>query len=165
MVSQWQDQLPAGTPNYFMMNITDDEKQTLTQHFTDNHVDMGYLYPVVRGRFVSINGEQINTKVNDDDEDGSESEGRDGLGREANLTWDLELHNENKIVDGEWHKDWVNPNSDEPTLYPVSVEKDLAQRLSLELGDELTFNIGSEIVHSRITVSYTHLTLPTIYSV
>lgn len=150
MVAQWRNQLPEGTPNYFMLNITDEQKGDLYRHFDRMEVNLEQLYPVVRARFVSINGEKINTQYSDNTDDNADKEntGREGLGREANLTWDNALHPENEIIAGEWHDDWQQ--TEETTHFPVSVEEGLADRLSLELGDVLVFNVGSEQVTTQI---------------
>lgn len=151
MIEQWRNQLPEGTPNYFVINITDDQKDDLVNRFAQQNVEIKTLFPVVRGRFVSINDERINTEVSKEEDD-STREGRDGLGREANLTWGKKLQDENVIVDGEWHDTWTVENSQlESNVFPVSVEKELAQRLELQLGDRLVFNVGSEIVTTQIT--------------
>jgi putative ABC transport system permease protein len=150
MIEQWRSQLPEGTPNYFVINITDDKKQTFIDHFSANNVELTQLYPVVRGRFVAINDEQVNTEFSKEEES-STREGRDGLGREANLTWGLALQKDNKVTDGVWHAEWSAPASSEVIHYPVSVEKELAGRLGLNMGDKLQFNVGSQIVNTEIT--------------
>ncbi len=147
MVSQWRAQLPQGTPNYFLINITSDIKPKLDRHFADNGIQIEEFYPVIRGRFVAVNGEGVNTEVTKEEQ--PNREGRRGLGREANLTWSNTLQSENKVTDGEWHGDVeLDGVSD---WYPVSVEKEVAQRLNIKMGDELTFNVGSEIVKTRVT--------------
>jgi putative ABC transport system permease protein len=150
MVQQWQDQLPQGTPNYFLVNITQDQQTELAQHFANSNVDIEEFYPVVRGRFVAINGEKIRTAISKEDEE-EQSSGRDGLGREANLTWSNTLQTGSRIVAGSWFDDTSLTNDQGETRYGVSVEERLAQRLNIKLGDELTFNIGSEVV--EVTVS------------
>ncbi|MCW8091389.1 ABC transporter permease [Alteromonas sp. ASW11-130] len=147
MVAQWRAQLPEGTPNYFMSNITTQQKDNLEQHFADKEVNVESFYPVVRGRFVAVNDEQVNTRVSKEDE--QPSEGRDGLGREANLTWSNKLQNGNEVSEGVWHGS--NSMQAVDGIYPVSVESEIAKRLDIEMGDILTFNIGSEIVKSRVT--------------
>ncbi len=147
MVAQWRAQLPEGTPNYFMSNITAQQKDTLEQHFADNQVSVESFYPVVRGRFVAVNDERVNTRVSKEDEE--PSEGRDGLGREANLTWSTQLQHENEVIEGVWHGNDINQTDE--GVYPVSVESEVADRLDIQLGDILTFNIGSEIIKSRVT--------------
>ena len=101
MVSQWRAQLPQGTPNYFLTNITPDIQKRLDRHFSVNGVDINEFFPVTRGRFVSVNGEGVNTEVSKEEE--SSNEGRRGLGREANLTWGNSLQKENEIIEGVWH--------------------------------------------------------------
>lgn len=154
MIAQWRAQLPQDTPNYFMSNITEPQKAVLAEHFAANQVSLDEFYPVVRGRFVAVNDERIKTEVTKEEE-GQESEGRQGLGREANLSWSLRLQHENRIVEGQWHDNW-QASADDVTddgrpIYPVSVEEGVASRLRIALDDLLTFNIGSEIVTTRVT--------------
>nr|WP_136251945.1 FtsX-like permease family protein [Ningiella ruwaisensis] len=145
MVKQWRDQLPEGTPNYFIANVTESQKEALKEHFTKNDVQYEKFYPVARGRFVAINEERIRTEITKEDEEVA-NEGRQGLGREANLSWSTELQRGNVIVEGQWHDDW---QEGEPV--PISVETEVASRLDIEMGDVLTFNIGSEVVSATVT--------------
>ncbi|WP_158970469.1 ABC transporter permease [Paraglaciecola sp. L3A3] len=149
MVQQWQDQLPADTPNYFMVNISQQQQPALAQHFAENSVEVKKFYPIVRGRFAAINGEKVRTAVSKDDPD-ENNNGRRGLGREANLTWSNELQKGSKVVAGEWFGNKPLP-ADDPSPYQVSVEEQLADRIGIQLGDELTFNIGSELVKTQVT--------------
>jgi putative ABC transport system permease protein len=145
MVKQWRDQLPEGTPNYFLANVTESQKEGLKSHFLANNVSYEKFYPVARGRFVSINGEKVRTEVTKENQEQA-SEGRQGLGREANLTWDTTLQDGNVIVEGEWHDNW---QEGEPV--PLSIETDVASRLDIQLGDSLTFNVGSEVIVAEVT--------------
>ncbi|WP_334013169.1 ABC transporter permease [Alteromonas sp. S167] len=147
MVSQWRSQLPEGTPNYFLINITPDIQPNLDRHFSDNGIQIEEFYPVIRGRFVAVNDEGVNTDVSKEEE--PNREGRRGLGREANLTWSNTLQKENKVIEGQWHAGtdtYVNEG-----IYPVSVEEGVATRLGIKMGDKLTFNVGSEIVETKVT--------------
>ena len=145
MVKQWRDQLPEGTPNYFMANITESQKPALTEHFDTNMVTYEDFYPVVRGRFVAINDETVRTEVTKEGED-SDNDGRQGLGREANLSWSTQLQSGNEIIEGQWHNDW---QEGEPV--PLSIEDGVANRLGIALGDKLTFNVGSEVISATVT--------------
>ena len=145
MIAQWRAQLPEGTPNYFLSNVTEAQRPALEKHFDDNAVRHDDFFPVVRGRFVAINEERIRTEVTKEGDE-QPSEGRDGLGREANLTWDLEMQMGNKILEGRWLDQW------QPGMpHEVSIESEVAGRLGINLGDILTFNIGSEIVNVTVT--------------
>ena len=148
MVAQWRAQLPEGTPNYFLINITQSQKPQLQSHFEQADVEASDFYPVVRGRFVAVNDDRVNTEVSKEDREGPR-EGRDGLGREANLTWSNTLQFGNEIVAGEWQGNVTSAPED--GIYPVSVEEEVAGRLDIRLNDVLTFNIGSEEVQARVT--------------
>ena len=147
MVSQWRSQLPEGTPNYFLINITSDQKAELDSHFSDSGVEIEEFYPVIRGRFAAVNDEGVNSEITKEEE--NNREGRQGLGREANLTWSNTLQKENEIIEGAWHDNNVIEVGGD--IYPVSVEEGVAERLSIKMGDRLTFNVGSEIVKTRVT--------------
>jgi putative ABC transport system permease protein len=149
MVKQWQDQLPQGTPNYFLINISQEQMPNLAEHFNQSDVSLDKFYPVVRGRFVAINDEKIRTDISKEEESAGDS-GRQGLGREANLTWNTQLQIGSKIVAGRWFDENTSA-SEEQMPFEVSVEERLAQRLGINLGDTLTFNIGSEVVSVKVT--------------
>ena len=151
IVQQWKDQLPEGTANYFMINVTDAQKDALQSHFAENAVQSDKLFPVTRGRFAKINDDILRTELTKEEGDNT-AERRSGMGREANLTWDLELQMANEVVAGEWHGDWAPETSTLPDgVYPISLEERVAQRMRIEMGDILTFNIGSEEVKTQVT--------------
>lgn len=149
MVAQWQSQLPQGTPNYFLVNISQSQQPELQQHFVKNKVEIDRFYPVVRGRFVAINDEKVRTAVSKENPEEQQS-GRSGLGREANLTWSNQLQTGSKIIEGQWF-DIDSQASEVEKPFEVSIEESIAERLQLGLGDKLTFNIGSEIVNVLVT--------------
>ena len=150
MVQQWQNQLPQGTPNYFLVNISQAQQPDLQQHFADNQVDVKKFHPVVRGRFVAVNDEKVRTAISKEDPDAQQNS-RDGLGREANLTWSSTLQKGSEVVAGKWFGVSNNKDTAAQRPYEVSIEKGIAQRMQLSLGDKLTFNIGSEIVDVNVT--------------
>lgn len=146
MIQQWRDQLPQGTPNYFLANITESQKPVMEGHFADNNVTIEDFYPVVRGRFVSVNGELVNTEITKEDEEDANDDRRDAFGREVNMTWSYRLQNENVVVEGEWFTEYR-----EGDPYGVSLETRTAERLNIKMGDVLVFNIGSEVVEATVT--------------
>ena len=66
------------------------------------------------------------------------------LMREANLTWAEELAVTNELVAGEW---WESTTE----RAEISVEQGIMQGLGLELGDELTFEIGGSPLTATLT--------------
>ncbi|MDN4501136.1 FtsX-like permease family protein [Alteromonadaceae bacterium BrNp21-10] len=145
MVSQWRQQLPEGTPNYFLANITDNKLANFQQHFADLNVETGDLYPIVRGRLAAIDQESVRTAVSKEDEDEEENNGRGGLGREANLSWTDTLQEGNTIIAGEWLSADITNGPE------VSVEQGVAERLDIKLNDMLSFNIGGQTMEAKVT--------------
>ena len=151
IVQQWRDQLPTGTANYFLANVTEEQRPNLVQHFADNGIETDGLYPVSRGRFVKINDEILRNDITKEEED-TTNETRRGMGREANLTWDTTLQMGNDVIAGQWHGEWTPETSElGEGIYPVSIEERVGERMRIGLGDQLTFNIGSEIVTVEVT--------------
>ncbi len=165
ILQEWQDQFPAGTPNHYLINITNDDIEPLANFAEKNGIANQGFYKIYRGRLAEINGQK--TVIKDRDELSSEQEtnkqesdadnseqakeeakeqGRQGVGRELGLTWRDELPIENKVSDGTW---WQSDD----TTPQVSIESIMAERLEIKVGDELTFDLGAE----RFTVPVTSI--------
>ncbi|OLO03096.1 ABC transporter permease [Salinicola socius] len=148
LLTTWQAQLPADTPNYFAINIQPQERAGVESLIEGAADSSSGLYPMVRGRLTAIDGKPPQQQV-------PEAHQTDGaLRRDLNLTWRAVLPEGNRITEGEWFDADAAPSSDGPA--PISIEQELAGRLGLSLGDELTFTIGSDSVTGRIT-SLRHL--------
>ncbi|AZG72773.1 ABC transporter permease [Shewanella livingstonensis] len=130
LLNEWQKQLPENAPNYFLVNIAPEDAKPLNDFLTLNHISATDIYPVVRGRLTHINDEELISGKQS--EDGVE--GRVGISRELNLTYRDTLPPNNKLLEGEF-----NQAADD-----VSVESGVAERLGIELGDKLTYNIDNQ---------------------
>lgn len=136
LISRWQQQMPDDMHNFFAMNIQTHQLDSYQQVLDEYGIDHGYIYPMVRGRLVQINGTPAQDAVPADEKDSHT------LNRELNMTWSAELPEGNRVVDGEW---WP-----EGATQGVSVEQELAERFALSVGDTLTFNIGGVMVTQPI---------------
>lgn len=136
LLADWQAQLPEDTPNHFLINIAPDMVDDIDDFWQERGQPLDTLYPMVRGRLTGLNGDPVREAVTKDERVGA-------LNRELNLTWMDSLPADNEIVEGEWFA------PDQTT--GVSVEAELAGRLGLQVGDRLTFTIGSEKVTEPIT--------------
>jgi putative ABC transport system permease protein len=146
LLSEWQAQLPEQTPNLFLVNIAQNQVDNVEQFIDQQSITASDIYAVIRGRLTAINSDKIATKVSKEETDGSDN-GRQGVGRELNLTWREELPDENSIVEGTWWKD----DSTDANKPQVSIEQTLAKRLGINLGDSLTFQLGSEVITVPVT--------------
>ncbi|MFB9865814.1 ABC transporter permease [Vreelandella sulfidaeris] len=165
LLSTWQEQLPANTPNYFAINIQPSERDPFEAAVAPRVETQSTLYPMVRGRVIAINGQAPQEAVPAD------ARGDNSLRRELNLTWQAEVPEGNEVVAGEWFTPaqlgreerndsagWMSaveatPQSSpqQPPAVPISMEAGLAERLGLSVGEEMTFSVGSDEITTQIT--------------
>ena len=137
LLSTWQTQLPPDTPNHFAFNILPQDVTAVDRFFTEHHIEATAIYPMVRGRLTAINGEAVRQTVT------KEESNNEALQRELNLSWTDTVPPDNRIVQGAWWNAW-------PGGPGVSVEAKLAERLGIQLDDELTFSIGGQPLRARV---------------
>lgn len=135
LLDRWQQQLPPDSPNYFLMNMTE-QQVPLVKNFLEQHqVEARTFYPVVRVRLTEINGHEA-TKLIAEDAPGGEA-----VNRELNLTWQEKLPEHNPLTAGYWP----------PKTGEVSIEQGIAERLGLGVGDEVTFSGDTQSFSAKIT--------------
>jgi putative ABC transport system permease protein len=138
LLQSWQQTLPEGAPNRFLINIQPHEKDALADWFAERDIDGSGIYPMVRGRLTGIGGETVEP---DDYEDPQAARLAD---REFNLSYSDVPQGDNEIVAGAW---WAGP---EPTPQ-FSVEEGIAETLGIALGDELRFWMAGREVAAPVT--------------
>jgi len=138
LLSTWQTQLQADTPNYFAFNILPQDVPAVARFFRDKNIRASAIYPLVRGRLTAINNLPVSQAVAKNEAD------NDALRRELNLTWTDTVPPDNALTRGVW---WSGAN----TRHGVSVEEKLAAKLGIKLGDALSFTIGSETLHAQVS--------------
>lgn len=146
LLADWQRQLPDDAPNYFLVNVAQDDVEQLQQRFAERNVDADDMYPIVPGRMTAVNGVPVVDEVSKEERESDtevQSEQREGFGRELSLTWRDTLPPNNEIVAGEWWGENAQPQ--------VSIESEVAERMRVGVGDELEFNIGGEVFTVPIT--------------
>jgi len=134
LLEDWQLQLPEDAPNHFLVNVAPYEVDHVQDMLADHQLQSAEWYPMVRGRLIKQNGEMILEERLDL---------ADGLDREVNLTWAMQLPDSNEVVAGEW---WTEPGKAE-----FSMEEEVAGQLGVELGDMFTFSLGGLEVEAELT--------------
>lgn len=135
LLSDWQRTLPEDAPNAFSLNIAPYEVEEYLNALDSNQIARSAAYPIIRGRLAEINGIDAKEYAKGDDS-------TDALRREINFTWGSEIPEHNQMVLGAW--DGNNEKNG------VSVESEVAESLGLEIGDMLTFTIGSKRYDARV---------------
>jgi len=134
LIDEWRSQLPENAPDHFMVNIAPEEVQGIDQMLRRAHIRSEPLYPMIRGRVMSVNG--VDLPEREEQQEGPRQ-------RETNFTWSDSIPSDNKLVEGQW---WV-PGSSEAL---VCVEQGFAERMALKVGDEVGFLVGSDPFIARV---------------
>ena len=133
LVDSWSETLDEDTPNYFLFNIQEYNLRSISNYLEDQANITPDFTPLIRGRLLSAN------------RPGSEDINFDNLmEREANLTWRNLLPPSNTLVDGEW---WTNGDE----VAEVSIDREIAASMNLEIGDELIFSAGGKEFSVSVT--------------
>ncbi len=136
LLEDWQQQLPDDAPNHFALNIFPEQKQAMQQQLQQHAITNTRFYPIARGRLIRINDIAVQQIVS------KESQGERATHRDLSLTWGDTLPEDNKVVKGEWG-DKLSPGN-------VSIEAKLAKSLKVDVGDKLTFTIGTRQLSATI---------------
>ena len=129
LLDRWQQQLPSDSPNYFLLNMTEDQVPQVRAFLASHQVKPETFYPVARARLTDLNGKEADPKLDN------------ALNRELNLTWTGERPDHNPLTAGSWP----------PQPGEVSMEAELAGRLGVKLGDTLTFTGDTQTFSAKIT--------------
>lgn len=129
LLDRWQQQLPPGSPNYFLLNITESQVPQVQAFLQQHQVKAETFYPVARVRLTGINQQPADPAQDE------------SLNRELNLTWLKDLPDHNPMTAGNWP----------PKKGEVSIEQELANRLGVKLGDTLTFTGDTQEFSAKIS--------------
>ena len=138
LIARWQQSMPADMPNRFAINIQSDQLAGVRAYFTELNMKTPDLYPMVRGRLLSIGNRSVAAG------DFKDPRAKRLVEREFNLTWAEKNRPDNKIVAGAFWK----PDSTEPEF---SVEEGLAKTLGINVGDSLTFDVAGSKFDGKVT--------------
>ena len=139
LIRNWQASLPADAPNRFAINIQPQQVEGIEQFFNQQAIADATVFPMVKGRLVSINAQAIRA------EQWADERAKRLAEREFNLSWASEMQADNKLVSGEW---WTPEAHGKPFL---SLEQDLAKTLGIKLGDTLTFDVAGVALKLTVT--------------
>ena len=138
LLSTWQNTLPSNTPNYFLVNVQAQEITVLTDFLNDQGIVTEGVFPMIRGRLVSINERPVTA------DDFPQARAKRLAMRHFNLSWAAELQADNRVTAGRWQSPAPSPGE-------FSVEQGLAKTLGISLGDSLRFQVGERQVDATVT--------------
>ncbi len=137
LLATWQSKLPPDAPNRFIVNIQPEQRALLAEFFAANGLQQPEIYPMVRGRFVALNGAPVNSERFED-------RARRMVEREFNLSYMQELPPHNFMTAGRAF------NAADAARGALSVEESIAKTLGWKLGDILTWQVAGENFSAEI---------------
>jgi putative ABC transport system permease protein len=137
LLERWRAELPPDTPNYFLINLQPDQRETMDQRLRALGATNLNVLPLAVGKLVAING--VAPKA-DDFED---RRAQNWINGEMRLSWSDALPPANKLLSGKW----FGGETKEPGL---SVDKMWVDMFHLKLGDMLTLRVGERDITARV---------------
>jgi putative ABC transport system permease protein len=138
LLENWRASLPAGTPNFFMINIPAADTRAFVEFIEGHGLPAPRLFPMIRARMTAINGRPV------DELRFGTDRGRGFAEREQNLSWAETLQVDNRLVAGRW---WTEADRGRAL---VSVTTEYRDELGLKLGDRLRFDVAGETIEADI---------------
>lgn len=139
LIRNWQASLPSNAPNRFVINIQPEQIVGVKTLFTQQNITEADVFPMVRGRLVSINNQPITERKYTEDRAKRLAE------REFNLSWAANMQTDNTLVAGRW---WTVAEHGKPYL---SLEQELAKSLGIQLNDRLVFDVAGNLIILKVT--------------
>jgi putative ABC transport system permease protein len=139
LINSWQASLPADAPNRFVINIQSDQIPAVEHFFKQHEIKGSQVLPMIRGRLMTKNGEDMQNKVWKTDRQQRLAQ------REFNLSMAQDLQSDNQLLEGEWWRE-----NDHGKSY-MSIEHDLAKNLGVKLNDQLVFDIAGAPIEFTVT--------------
>ncbi|EKF74073.1 ABC transporter permease [Alcanivorax hongdengensis A-11-3] len=136
LIQQWRSTLPEQAPNYFVINIFDQDLPELRRWLTAHGSQTQPLYPITRARLTLINQTPVREAVSKENDRGQRA-----LNRDLSLTEADALPQSNTLLSGTLAT----------AAGEVTVESRLAESLDIQIGDQLTFTAPQQTIDARVT--------------
>ena len=140
LLDRWQLSLAADAPNRFIINVQEDQQAEVNAFMAEQKIAPPVLFPMIRGRLVSLNGKPASGADYADDQ-----EAQRRAEREFNLSTAATLRDDNKVTAGKF---W---NGRTPAAPELSVEERFAEQMGWKIGDRVAFDIAGQAFEGKIT--------------
>jgi len=141
LLSEFSLQVAADAPDMFLLDVQKAQADGVRAFLADPAHGAGasQLIPVLRARVVGVSGQEVTL-------DGADEVRRRGnaIGREFTITYRDHLEANEHVIAGAF---WAGPAADAE----VSVEKLIAERARLHVGDTMRFDVLGRVVSAKVT--------------
>jgi len=138
LLTSWRAELPADTPNYFLINLQADQLHAMRQRLGTIGAENVNVLPIAVGKLVAINGTAPKPG------DYPDHRAANWINGETRVSWSSELPPANRLLQGAW----FDASAAEPQL---SVDQMWVDMFHLKLGDTLTLRVGERDITSTVT--------------
>jgi putative ABC transport system permease protein len=138
LLQGWRQELPANTPNWFALNLQDDQRADFEKTLAAIGGDQLNMLPLAVGKLTAINGAPI------DQLHFADERAKDWADRQLRLSWAAALPPSNEVVAGRWQ-------GARPAQAEVSIDTMWRDMFALKVGDTLRFNVGEGSLEARIS--------------
>ncbi|WP_233841246.1 FtsX-like permease family protein [Dyella sp. 2HG41-7] len=143
LLDGWRQELPSDTPNWFVLNLQDDQRDDFSKALQRIGANQLNMMPLAVGKLTAINGHPIDTMTFKDER------AKEWSDRQLRLSWSNDLPPSNTVIAGSWFE----PHPSQPE---VSVDTMWRDMYALKLGDTMRFDVGEGQVDARIA-SFRHV--------
>jgi putative ABC transport system permease protein len=133
----------GGEPNVVLFDVQRDQRQELARLLRSLDIDLKDQVPVVTMRLAAIKGRSVEALR----ADSASRISHWALRREYRSTYRRGLAATERLVRGSWHE---SANGGDRRPIPVSLEKDIAATLRVDIGDDLEFEVQGVPLRTRV---------------
>ncbi|MEO5811797.1 MAG: FtsX-like permease family protein [Rhodanobacter sp.] len=138
LLQGWRQELPADTPNWFALNLQDNQRAGFAQALRRIGGDQLNMLPLAVGKLSTINGQPVDRRQFADER------ALDWADRQLRLSWTDTLPPANQIIAGRW------PGA-QPEHAEVSIDTTWRDIFALHIGDTLGFDVGEGRIDARVS--------------
>lgn len=138
LLEGWRQELPSDTPNWFVLNLQDDQRADFGKAIAGIGANQLNMMPLAVGKLTAINGQPID-KIHFKDE-----RTKDWNDRQLRLSWSNELPPSNSVIAGQWF-------APHPPEAEVSIDTMWRDMYALKLGDTMRFDVGEGQLDAKVT--------------
>ncbi|MGH8122136.1 MAG: ABC transporter permease [Rudaea sp.] len=138
LLENWRAELPADTPNYFLINLQTGQRTAMQQRLSALGAQNINVLPLAVGKLVAIDGRAPKAA------DFADRRAANWINGEIRVSWSADLPPANRLLQGRW----FDSRTDKPQL---SIDRMWADMFGMKLGDTLTLRVGERDIDAVVT--------------
>ncbi|MGN2253492.1 ABC transporter permease [Frateuria sp. GZRe12] len=137
LLEGWRRELPPDTPNWFVLNLQDDQRADFTRRLQQLGAQELNMLPLAVGKLAAINGKPV------DQLRFADPRAKEWVDRQLRLSWTGTLPPSNRVIAGRWA-------GTTPAQAEVSVDTMWRDMFGLKPGDRMRFDVGEGSLEATV---------------